>query len=90
MSPRCRNCEPVPKELRAAAGDPSGRPTVGYRVEGEDPFGYGPLPARLSVSEIAARTAGTDYPDAPWQICEFFRSPRDRICNYAVQSDSGQ
>ena len=20
MSPRCRNCEPVPKELRAAAG----------------------------------------------------------------------
>jgi hypothetical protein len=57
------------------AGDPSG-PAVGYRVEGEDPFGYGPLPPRMTAPEIAARTAGTDYPDAPWQICEFFRSPR--------------
>jgi len=49
---------------------------VGYRVEGEDPFGYGTLPARMNAAEIAALTADTDYPDAPWQIGEFFRSPR--------------
>jgi hypothetical protein len=49
---------------------------VRYQVEGEDPFGYGPLPARMTATEIAALTAHTDYPDAPWQIGEFFRSPR--------------
>jgi hypothetical protein len=58
------------------AGADAGTPAVGYRVEGDDPFGYPPLPARMAPSEVAALTANSDYPDAPWQICEFFRSPR--------------
>jgi hypothetical protein len=49
---------------------------VRYRVEGADPFGYGPLPERMTPAEVAASTAASDYPDAPWQVCEFFRSPR--------------
>jgi hypothetical protein len=49
---------------------------VHYQVDGEDPFGYGPLPPRMTAAEIAALTADSDYPDAPWQIGEFFRSPR--------------
>ena len=49
---------------------------VRYRVEGADPFGYGALPERMTPAEVAAATAASDYPDAPWQVCEFFRSPR--------------
>ncbi len=49
---------------------------VRYRVEGADPFGYGALPERMTPAEVAASTAASDYPDAPWQVCEFFRSPR--------------
>ena len=49
---------------------------VGYRLEGDDLFGYGPLPARMTAADIAALTADSDYPDALWQIAEFFRSPR--------------
>ena len=64
--------------------DEAGERHVLYRVEGrgpgqasgEDPFGYPPLPARMSAREVAALTATSDYPDAPWQIGEFFRSPR--------------
>ncbi len=51
-------------------------PRVRYEVEGGDPLGYGGLSGWLSREEIAARTAGSDYPDAPWQLVEFFRSPR--------------
>jgi arylsulfatase A-like enzyme len=49
---------------------------VRYRPEGQDPFDYGPLPAEMSKDEIAVLTADTDYPDAPWQITQFFRSRR--------------
>lgn len=59
-----------------AATPDQGGPMVRYAVEGGDPFGYGPLPARMTPAQIAALTADSDYPDAPWQICEFFRSPR--------------
>jgi hypothetical protein len=51
-------------------------PRVHYRVEGSDPFGYGLLPDRMTPAEVARLTGASDYPDAPWQICEFFRSPR--------------
>ena len=61
--------------LESPAGG-EGERQVRYRVEGADPFGYGPLPERMSPAQVAALTAGSDYPDAPWQICEFFRSPR--------------
>ena len=52
--------------------------SVTYRVEGVDPLGLGlgPDPVTLTRDEIAARTAASDYPDAPWQLAEFYRSPR--------------
>lgn len=50
---------------------------VEYRVtDGGDPFGYGPLPARMSRAEVLERTADSDYPDAPLQVAQLFDSPR--------------
>ncbi len=57
--------------IERVAGD-----AVRYTVSGSDPFGYGPLPAVMTKHEALARTADSDYPDAPWQVVEFFRSPR--------------
>ena len=62
----------TPEGARAGAGARA----VRYRVEGADPFGYGPLPERMTAAEVAALTADSDYPDAPWQIGEFFRASR--------------
>jgi len=30
----------------------------------------------MTRDEVAALTAGTQFPDTPWQLVEFFRSPR--------------
>jgi hypothetical protein len=49
---------------------------VEYRLLGSDPFGYEALPARMTRAEVLARTAGTDYPDAPLQVAQLFDSPR--------------
>jgi hypothetical protein len=49
---------------------------VDYRVSGGDPFGYAPLPARMSRAEVLERTADSDYPDAPLQVAQVFDSPR--------------
>lgn len=49
---------------------------VRYRAEGADPFGYGPLPETMTREEALARTADTDYPDAPVQVAQVFDSPR--------------
>ncbi len=50
--------------------------TVAYRPDGGDPFGYGPLPERMTRAEVLARTADSDYPDAPLQVAQLFDSPR--------------
>ena len=62
------------REVSAADATPSTR--IGFSVEGEDPLGYPALPGRMTRDEVAALTAGTGFPDAPWQLVEFFRSPR--------------
>jgi hypothetical protein len=49
---------------------------VDYRTSGGDPFGYGALPPRMSREELLARTADSDYPDAPLQVAQLFDSPR--------------
>jgi hypothetical protein len=49
---------------------------ISYRVDRGDPFGYGPLPARMSRAELLARTIDSDYPDAPLQVAQLFDSPR--------------
>lgn len=48
---------------------------VSYRAEGSDPLALG-IAGTFTRDQIAARTADTDYPDAPWQLAEFYRSPR--------------
>ncbi len=47
-----------------------------YAVEGSDPFGYGPLPEELTPEDSLARTIGSDYPDAPFQIAHLMTAPR--------------
>jgi hypothetical protein len=54
----------------------AGKAELGFSVEGENPLGYGPLPSRMDREQVASLTAGTEYPDAPWQMVEFFRSAR--------------
>jgi hypothetical protein len=49
---------------------------VTYRPRGGDPFGYGPLPERMTRAEVLVRTAASDYPDAPLQVAQLFDSPR--------------
>jgi len=50
--------------------------TVGYAVEGTDPFGYAPLPARMSQAQALRLTQDTMYPDGPVQVAQLFGSPR--------------
>ncbi len=49
---------------------------VDYAVDGADPFGYGPLPARMTRLEAITRTADTEYPDGPVQAAQLFESGR--------------
>jgi hypothetical protein len=49
---------------------------VTYKVSHGDPFGYPRLPERMTRDEVLARTAETDYPDAPLQVAQLFDSPR--------------
>jgi hypothetical protein len=64
-------------DARGALADDATQPArIGFSVEGENPLGYGVLPCRMTRDEVAALTAGTGFPDAPWQLVEFFRSAR--------------
>jgi hypothetical protein len=62
------------REVSADDATPSAR--MGFSVEGENPLGYRPLPDRMTRDQVAALTAGTGFPDAPWQLVEFFGSAR--------------
>jgi hypothetical protein len=44
--------------------------------EGKHPLGYAELPASLDRDAIARATADSEYPDAPWQIVQFYQSAR--------------
>ncbi len=54
----------------------AGGTDLGFSIEGQNPLGYGPLPGRMTREQVASLTAGSDFPDAPWQMVEFFRSAR--------------
>jgi hypothetical protein len=58
-------------------------PLIETTCDGQDPLGYGELPATGSPDQFAAMTADSEYPDALWQIVQFFRSSRagDLIVN---------
>ncbi|MBI3071108.1 MAG: alkaline phosphatase family protein [Deltaproteobacteria bacterium] len=47
-----------------------------YVVVDSDPFGFAPMPSRLSAEDALARTWATPYPDAIVQTAQLFRSPR--------------
>src|SRR5262249_35294100 len=47
-----------------------------YKVNGGDPFGYGPLPEKMTDRESLALTDQTDYPDGPAQALQIFKSSR--------------
>jgi arylsulfatase A-like enzyme len=49
---------------------------VSYQVDGADPFGYGPLPARMSREDALRLTRETEYPDGLVQIAQIFGAPR--------------
>ncbi|MDO8461556.1 MAG: alkaline phosphatase family protein [Deltaproteobacteria bacterium] len=59
---------------RARIGERQGK--IFYQVEGADPFGYPALPEMMSPREILEKTFDTDYPDAPMQLMQIFRSER--------------
>lgn len=65
---------------RAANGQ-SARIATSY--DGADPLGYHALPGIESADRLAELTADSEYPDALWQIVQFFRSDRagDLIVN---------
>lgn len=45
-------------------------------VHGENPLGFANMEPNLLPDEVWRATSGTQYPDAPWQIVQFFRSKR--------------
>ena len=53
-----------------------GSARVHLAVQGKNPLGYAEIPASADRSEIARFTADSEYPDAPWQIVQFYRSRR--------------
>ena len=58
-------------------------------LDGGDPFGYGPLPERMSLDEALRLTSETPYPDAPLQLLQIFESPRsgDLVVSASVGYD---
>jgi arylsulfatase A-like enzyme len=49
---------------------------VEWTVEGADPFGYGPLPRRMTQADALRLTRDSLYPDGPVQVAQLFGSPR--------------
>lgn len=62
---------------------------IRYETSGGDPFGYTGLPAAMTERESLRLTEKTDYPDAPAQLLQIFRSRRagDVILSAAKGSD---
>jgi hypothetical protein len=60
---------------------------VEYKISGGDPFGYPPLPERMSRTELLEHTADSDYPDAPLQVAQLFDSPR--VGDFVVSATPG-
>jgi hypothetical protein len=62
--------------LRMWLGGGGGDARIHFAVEGKNPLGYGNVPSSASRDEIAECFADSEYPDAPWQIAQFFKSSR--------------
>jgi hypothetical protein len=60
-----------------------------YVVVDSDPFGFAPMPSRLSADDALLRTWATPYPDAIVQTAQLFRSPRtgDIVLSSTLGSD---
>ncbi len=64
------------RSRRGAAAITLDRENVTYDVLGSDPFGYGPMPQKMTRQESLERTMSSDYPDAQVQVAQVFESPR--------------
>jgi hypothetical protein len=62
--------------LRMWLGAGSRDARLHFVVEGKNPLGYAEVPASASREEIARRFRDTNFPDAPWQIAQFFKASR--------------
>jgi hypothetical protein len=49
---------------------------IHFAVEGQNPLGYVEVPASAGREQIAHLYGESDYPDAPWQIAQFFKASR--------------
>lgn len=49
---------------------------ISYRVKGGDPFGFEALPKEMTFEQSLEKTFRTNYPDAPLQVAQLFRSER--------------
>ena len=63
-----------------------GSARVHLAVQGKNPLGYAEIPASADRSEIARFTADSEYPDAPWQIVQFYRSRRTNYFNNLLKA----
>jgi Type I phosphodiesterase / nucleotide pyrophosphatase len=52
------------------------RDHVTYEPHGGDPFGYGPLPLRMTRHEAIQLTQHSTYPDGPVQVAQIFGASR--------------
>ncbi len=67
---------------------PDGQPaSLTTTCDGADPLAYGALPSTASADHLAELTADSEYPDALWQIVQFFRS--DRAGDLVVNARNG-
>lgn len=62
--------------LRMWLGAGSHDARLHFAVEGKNPLGYAEVPASASGAEIARLFRDTNFPDAPWQVAQFFKSSR--------------
>ena len=62
---------------------------IEYRVQGQDPLGYGDLPEKLSLRESLEHTFNAEFPDGPVQLLQLFQSPRcgDLVLNADIGFD---
>ncbi len=50
--------------------------SLSYERISDDPFGYRPLPDRMSIDDSLKSTFNTDYPDGILQVIQLLESPR--------------
>jgi hypothetical protein len=66
----------VEVDASESRGEVAFTPKLRLHCTGKNPLGYGAFPTIADRDEVARFTLGSEYPDTPWQIAQFFRSSR--------------